>query len=83
VPYLVKKIGHSIAHGYVPQAPIIVDLGMHEGEFAAEIHEVWPDAKVYGCEPVPRWFEKLSAAGANRPVAGPGEAAVAPAGCSE
>lgn len=40
-------------------APVVVDIGANEGDFAHEALRVWPRATVYSCEPVPSVFKVL------------------------
>lgn len=42
------------------EAPIIFDVGAHEGEFALRVKAVWPQARLYAFEPHPQAYAVLT-----------------------
>lgn len=45
----------------VPEDPIVVDLGMHQGAFSRAIEQLRPQARIFGIEPQPDLAQALSA----------------------
>src|SRR5262249_36379929 len=58
-PLLSRICGHTFVADFVPNSPVIVDLGMNEGSFTRGIRNQFPAARVFGCEPVPDLFRDL------------------------
>lgn len=52
----------------VPNGGVIIDVGANEGQYAEEVLNAMPDARLYCLEPSPEAFSALSSRLANRPV---------------
>jgi FkbM family methyltransferase len=59
-PLLSRICGHTFVADFIPNSPVIVDLGMNEGSFTRGIRGQFPGARVFGCEPVPDLFQDLA-----------------------
>ena len=44
---------------YLPNNPVVLEAGAHEGFDTFGLSTIWPDGKVYSFEPVPNLFKEL------------------------
>lgn len=47
--------------GILGPTPVVVDVGAHLGEYIEAVKEAWPAAKIYGFEPSPAHYARLTA----------------------
>lgn len=53
------EIDKLLAKKYLPENPVVIDAGAHNGRSSLEITELWPQATIYAFEPVPDLFDQL------------------------
>lgn len=44
---------------YLPENPVILDAGAHDGGDTLKTRQVWPNATIYAFEPLPELFNRL------------------------
>lgn len=53
------KIAKDLIVRFLPNDPIIIDAGAHDGTDTKELALLWPDGMIYAFEPVPSLFYRL------------------------
>jgi 2-O-methyltransferase len=54
-----EKINKNTIRQYLPQKPVIVDAGAHDGSDSVEMCRIFRGSKIYAFEPVPVIFDRL------------------------
>lgn len=55
------NISYEMIRKYLPESPVILEAGAHNGFNSVEMASAWPSATVHAFEPVPAAFDELSA----------------------
>src|SRR5579872_7029568 len=57
--FVLAEINMTELLNYLPENPVVIDAGAHDGRTTLELSRLWPNGTIHAFEPVPQLFSDL------------------------